>query len=104
MIGSQTSKIGDLPDKGWSGTVSDWLDTLRDGKGRGVIQTRLNRIAQGNLGDCKSVGDGISELRIDFGPGYRVYFGMDEDKVILLLGGDKSTQASDIRDSKTYWS
>jgi putative addiction module killer protein len=82
----------------------DWLETLRDGKGRGVIQNRLNRIIAGNMGDCEPVGDGVHELRIDFGPGYRVYFGEDGNEVVLLAGGNKSTQSADIKRAKARWS
>jgi putative addiction module killer protein len=60
-------------------------------------------VSQGNLGDCEPVGEGVSELRIDIGPGYRVYFGEDGDDVILLGGGDKSTQAADIKSAKERW-
>ena len=59
----------------------------------------------GNLGDCHGVGDGVQELRIDYGPGYRVYFGQVGSTIVLLLcGGDKSTQAKDIEQAKRYWS
>ncbi len=68
----------------------DWLDGLRDAMSRARIRVRLDRIEQGNLGDCKSVGEGVMELRIDFGPGFRVYFAEDGPLIILLLiGGDK---------------
>lgn len=88
-----------------SGTApfDDWLDGLRDAKSRARIQVRVDRIEKGNLGDCEPVGEGVSELRIDFGPGYRVYFAEEGLKVILLLiGGDKSTQAKDIKTAKRY--
>lgn len=69
------------------------------------IQARLARVRLGNLGDCASVGEGVLELKINFGPGYRVYFGQDGVEVIILLcAGDKSTQNSDIKKAKTYWS
>ena len=69
---------------------NDWLESLRDRQTRARIRARINRIRLGNLGDCKSVGSGVSELRIDYGPGYRIYFGIAETKlVILLCGGDK---------------
>lgn len=83
---------------------SDWLLGLKDVKGRAIIRARLERVRLGNLGDCKSIGDGISELRIAFGPGYRVYFGQDGSKlVVLLCGGDKSTQKKDIAKAKLLW-
>ena len=74
-----------------------WIDDFRDIQGRARILVRIERLAAGNAGDVKSVGEGVSELRIDFGPGYRVYFTKrGREVVILLAGGDKSTQAADI--------
>jgi len=82
----------------------DWLLALKDVKGRAVIRARLNRIELGNFGDCKSLGDGVFELKITFGPGYRVYFGKQgEILVVLLCGGDKSTQSRDIARAKLLW-
>ena len=82
----------------------DWRNALRDVRGRAKIRTRLDRVQLGNFGDCGGVGGGVEELRIDYGPGYRVYFGQVSSKVVLLLcGGDKSTQAEDIREAKNYW-
>ncbi len=80
-----------------------WMEGLRDSKGRGIIWNRLDRVEDGNFGDCEPVGEGVFELKIDFGPGYRVYFGEDGDLVILLLGGTKKTQAKDIVKAKEYW-
>ncbi len=75
-----------------------WLDGLRDIHARARILVRVERLAAGNPGDVKPVGEGVSELRIDYGPGYRVYYKMDGRKlVILLAGGDKRTQTSDIK-------
>ena len=77
---------------------AQWLDGLRDINARARIQIRVERLAAGNAGDIKSVGEGVSELRINYGPGYRVYFTKrGRELVILLAGGDKSTQASDIK-------
>lgn len=82
----------------------EWLEGLRDQQTRARIRVRLNRIRLGNFGDCKSVGGGVSELRIPHGPGYRVYFGRKGDTVVILLyGGDKSTQSKDIAIAQTYW-
>ena len=82
----------------------DWLRGLKDKKGRAMVRARLNRIELGNLGDCKNVSDGVYELRIKFGPGYRVYFGQERDVlVVLLCGGDKSSQRRDIDLAKQYW-
>jgi putative addiction module killer protein len=80
------------------------LTSLKDVKGRAIIRARLERVRLGNLGDCKDVGDGVSELRIAFGPGYRVYFGQDGLRVIvLLIGGDKASQKKDIERAKLLW-
>jgi len=77
---------------------AQWLDGLRDILARARIQVRVERLATGNPGDVKPVGEGVSELRIDYGPGYRVYFTKRGQKlVILLAGGDKRTQATDIK-------
>jgi putative addiction module killer protein len=65
---------------------------------------RMNRVAKGNFGDCKPVGDGVHELRFDIGCGYRIYFGEDGDDVVLLGGGEKSTQDRDITTVKQRWS
>ncbi len=66
---------------------------------------RLDRVSLGNFGDCRSVGEGVQELRIDYGPGYRVYFGQLGSTIVLLLcGGDKSAQAKDINLAHYYWS
>ena len=82
----------------------EWLDDL-DFTIAFRIQTRINRVAIGNLGDVKPVGQGVSELRVKFGAGYRVYFAQHgEDIIILLCGGDKDTQSNDIETAKTYWS
>ena len=84
--------------------VSEWLDGLRDATARARIVARLDRLAAGLLGDRKALGGGISELRIDQGPGYRVYFAQRGDTFILLLcGGDKRTQAKDIERAHAYW-
>jgi putative addiction module killer protein len=75
-----------------------WLDGLRDVRARARVQVRIERLAAGNPGDIRPVGGGVSELRIDYGPGYRVYFKyVGREIVILLAGGDKSTQSADIR-------
>ena len=78
-----------------------WLLNLRDMRARIAIARRIDRLAASNFGDFKSVGDCVSELRIDIGTGYRVYFTLrDVSIVILLAGGDKSTQPADIRQAK----
>jgi len=79
-------------------TYARWLDSLRDIHARARVLARVERLAAGNPGDVKPVGEGVSELRIDYGPGYRVYFTMRGRTVIILpAGGDKRTQANDIK-------
>jgi putative addiction module killer protein len=81
-----------------------WLDGLRDSLGRQRILIRLTRLEQGHYGDCKSVGEGINELRMFFGPGYRVYFGEHKKHIVVLLcGGDKASQQDDIQQAKIHW-
>jgi putative addiction module killer protein len=80
-----------------SATFGRWMRRLRDSRARARIVARIQRMAQGNLGDAKPIGGGLSELRIHYGPGYRVYFMHRGDALIILLcGGDKSDQARDI--------
>jgi len=77
---------------------AQWLDGLRDLRARARVQIRIERFAAGNPGDVQPVGEGVSEMRIDYGPGYRVYFKrIGRAIVILLAGGDKRTQAADIK-------
>lgn len=79
-------------------TFSDWLSGLRDRQARVRIQIRIDRLALGNPGDVKPVANGVSELRISYGPGYRVYYVQrGSTMIILLAGGDKSTQSKDIK-------
>lgn len=83
---------------------SEWLHSLRDIRARAKIRIRLDRTSLGNLGDCKSVGDGVCEMKINYGSGYRIYFGHVGNKVILLLcGGDKSSQGKDIKKAHVLW-
>lgn len=81
-----------------SATFSNWLSGLADGRARARIQARIDRMADGNFGDVEPIGDGLSEARIHYGPGYRVYF-MQQGRrlVILLCGGDKGSQGRDIK-------
>jgi putative addiction module killer protein len=75
-----------------------WLDGLRDLQARARVQARLDRLAEGNPGDVKPIGEGVSEMRIDYGPGYRVYFkARSRTAVVLLAGGDKRTQSQDVK-------
>jgi putative addiction module killer protein len=79
-------------------TYFQWFDSLRDRQARACINARIRRLSLGNFGDVKPIGEGVSELRIDFGPGYRVYFVQrGQTLVVLLAGGDKRTQDQDVR-------
>ena len=81
----------------------EWLQGLGDRQARARIEARLARVAVGNLGDVEPVGEGVLELRIDWGPGYRVYFARTGKVIVLLLfGGDKKTQQKDIQRAKNY--
>jgi putative addiction module killer protein len=83
---------------------TEWFEALQDVKTQTIIDKRLDRVRLGNLGDVRSLGSGVFELRIDHGSGYRVYFGeVGTTIVLLLLGGDKRTQAKDILKAKEYW-
>jgi len=82
---------------------SEWMER-QNKRVYGTIMTRLERVELGNLGDHRAVGEGVLELRIDAGPGYRVYFGRDGERlVILLIGGTKKTQRRDIETAKQFW-
>jgi putative addiction module killer protein len=84
--------------------VGEWLGGLADARTRAKIAARIARLAAGNFGDCKPLGAGVSELRIDWGPGYRVYYAMaGRTCVLLLCGGDKRRQSADIRRASAYW-
>ena len=79
-------------------TYARWLDSLRDARARARVLVRVERLAAGNPGDVRPVGEGVSELRIAYGPGYRVYFKKQGRTIVVLLaGGDKRTQSDDVR-------
>lgn len=81
----------------WEDVVDDWLTELADARAQAKIATRISRLAAGNFGDCKSLRQGLYELRVDWGPGYRVYYAMIGKACVLLrCGGDKRKQAADI--------
>ena len=81
----------------------EWIETFARQEIYGIILGRIDRLEDGNFGDCKWEGDGVFELRIDCGPGYRVYFGQDGDLVVLLVGGIKKTQQKDLKTATVYW-
>ena len=83
-------------------TYKKWCEKLKDSVAKSRIVMRIRRLETGNIGDAKSVGDGVHELRIDYGRGYRVYFANENgESIILLVGGDKSSQQRDIKQAKT---
>ena len=82
----------------------EWIRGLKDIKTRAIVRQRINRVRLGNLGYCKRLTSDISELKIDYGPGYRIYFAEHDDVIVILLcGGDKSTQRADIQQAVAYW-
>ncbi len=85
-------------------TFTSWLKKLRDRQGKIRIMARIRSATYGNFGDCKSVGDGVSEMRVNYGPGYRIYFAREEAHIyLLILAGDKDSQERDIRRAKAIW-
>lgn len=83
---------------------SEWMESVKDIRAQARIGQRIDRLAVGNLGDVKPLGEGLAELRIDYGPGYRIYFGQHGPRlVILLCGGDKARQSVDIKTARRYW-
>src|SRR5712692_1228152 len=90
-------------DRDGKDVFDDWLSRLADARAQAKIASRINRLAAGNFGDCKPLRHGVSELRIDWGPGYRVYYAMiGRECVLLLCGGDKRKKASDIERALEY--
>ncbi|MFZ1009718.1 MAG: type II toxin-antitoxin system RelE/ParE family toxin [Candidatus Sulfotelmatobacter sp.] len=81
----------------------EWMESLTDPKAFDKVIIRLKRVAQGNFGDHGPVGEGVSELREHYGPGYRIYFGRDGNTVVLLNGGTKRTQTADVKWAKELW-
>ena len=84
--------------------AKEWLNSIKDKLTQAILYKRIRQASLGNFGDHKSVGTGVFEMRIDYGPGFRIYYGIHNDEVILLLmGGSKRTQVNDIEKAKTYW-
>ncbi|HFE7543101.1 TPA: type II toxin-antitoxin system RelE/ParE family toxin [Salmonella enterica subsp. enterica serovar Newport] len=84
-----------------SETFSDWLSSLKDSRARSRVLARIDRMREGNFGDAEPIGDGLSEARVHYGPGYRVYFMQQGDVIVVLLcGGDKSSQTKDIKQAR----
>ena len=85
------------------GPFREWMNTLRDRRAVAAVDARIARFRTGNFGDSKSIGGGALESRLDLGPGYRIYYGVDGDDIILLNGGHKASQTADIRNALSYW-
>ncbi len=91
-------------DRAGKDVFDEWFSGLPDVRAQAKVATRINRLAAGNFGDCKPLRAGVWELRIDYGPGYRVYYGMrDRARVLLLCGGDKRRQSRDISRALEFW-
>lgn len=104
MHATHTREIRVYQTKDGREPFNEWLDSIRDTNTQDRIQARIARIEDGNMGDCQSVGEGVYELRLHFGTGYRIYFGQIGNTIVILLcGGDKSSQKRDIDRAKTYW-
>lgn len=82
---------------------AEWRDKISDKRAKAAIDARIARLRSGNFSDSKPIGGSASESRIDFGPGYRIYYGVDGHGLILLLGGTKSSQSKDIENAKEFW-
>ena len=97
-------EIVNFKDASGRSPIEEWLSSLRDKITKARITSRLRQLEFGNMGDAKAVGEGVIELRIHAGPGYRIYLGRyGENWIILLCGGDKSSQEKDIARAKAYW-
>ena len=104
MRNTHPRKIQYYRDRHGRTPFTEWIQSIRDIKTQNRILRRLDRLTWGNFGECRSVGNGIFELILNFGPGYRIYFGeVDNTIVLLLCGGDKSSQVRDIDRAKMYW-
>jgi putative addiction module killer protein len=96
--------INEYTDEQGKSLYAEWLGILRDKRAKAKVIMQVDRMELGLFGDSQPIGDGLSELRIHYGPGYRVYYGKEGQQVYLLLcGGDKSTQSQDIKQAKVCW-
>jgi putative addiction module killer protein len=96
-------KIKIFQDSNGNEPFTKWIKTVSTPT-RARVFAKLDRVETGNLGDCRFIGEGVSEFRLHFGPGYRIYYGEFDNTIILLpCGGDKSTQAKDVKKAKKYW-
>ena len=103
-MAEEINVIHEYIDERGKSPYAQWLNGLRDIKATAKIMLQVDRMELNLFGDSKPIGDGLSELRIHYGPGYRVYYGKEGQHIYLLLcGGDKATQAKDIKKAKMYW-
>jgi len=99
-----TNTIIEYTDEKGRSPYAQWLGKLKDPRAKAKIIMQVDKMELGLFGDVEPIGEGLSELRIHYGPGYRVYYAKEDRQVYLLLcGGDKSTQSKDIRNAKAYW-
>jgi putative addiction module killer protein len=104
LIRQRKRKAVEYTTDSWRKPFAEWLLRLKDRKGRAVILRRINQAEEGNFGVYRDLHGGLFELKIDFGPGYRVYFGIDGDAfIVLVCGGDKGGQERDIAAARRYW-
>jgi putative addiction module killer protein len=99
-----TNTINECTDETGRSVYAQWLENVRDPRAKARIILQVDKLELGLFGDSQPIGAGLSELRIHYGPGYRVYYGKEgTHKYLLLLGGNKSTQSKDIKLAKKYW-
>lgn len=99
----ETNEIEYYKDPNGIVPFDEWINNLDDIKGRAIVRIRLGRIFRGVFGDCKSIGSGLHELKIQYGPGYRIYFGRLKNKIVILTAGHKGSQKKDIEKARSYW-
>ena len=103
-MSDKENTVNEYIDEQGSSPYAQWLSRLKDSRAKARIIIQVDKMELGLFGDVEPIGEGLSELRIHYGPGYRVYYGKQGQQVYLLLcGGDKSTQSKDIKQAKAYW-
>jgi putative addiction module killer protein len=103
-VDESLTKVEFYQDRDGKEPFSTWFEGIRDSKTRRKIISRFKKVEQGNYGDVKPIGKGLSELRFSGGPGYRIYFGVGTVNIVVILcAGDKGSQSQDIKDAKDYW-
>jgi putative addiction module killer protein len=102
-VEARLRQVENYLDANGTSPFENWMEKFEGQKIHGIILVGIDRVKNGLLGKWKAVGEGVSELIVDFGAGFRIYFGLDGNKVILLCGGTKRSQSSDISSAKAYW-